>query len=322
MRLGNEGEMQVNAEPNKAQAAPAALFRAAPAALFIVSSALLASNALLGRAAAESVPPVALAFWRWLVAFIIILPFALPGLIAHRRRIVEVRWKLLLLGGLAMGVCGANVYIGLGLTTAANTGLIYASSPVMIVVFSSLLGLEKVNLRQCLGIFLAFAGVGAVLVQADMGRLAALDVNEGDMWILTGAVAWAVFTLLLRHWRIGLPTVTLFAADAAAGVAVLAPFYAWESLIAARPMTFDVHTLTMIGGVALFASVLSFLAYQQTIKTIGPVRAGAALYVMPFWTAGLGALWLGEPLHDYHLIGAALALPGVALANWPAAKPA
>ena len=288
------------------------------AALFLATSALLASNALLGRAAAETVPPVALAFWRWCVAFLIVLPFALPGLIAHRRRIAEIWPRLLLLGGLAMGVCGANVYIGLELTTATNTGLIYATSPVMIVLISAVMGLERVGRRQAAGIVLAFVGVGVILAQADLARLAALEINEGDLWILTGAVAWAAFTLLLRHWRLGLPTLTLFAANAAAGVIVLAPAYAWESLVAGRPAAFNADTVAAVAAVALFASVLSFLAYQQTVKTVGPVRAGAALYVMPLWTAALGALWLGEALREYHLLGAALVLPGVVLANWPA----
>lgn len=289
----------------------------AAAALFVVASALLASNALLGRAAADVAPPVALAFWRWAAAFCMVLPFALPGLLAHRRRIVEIWPKLLALGGLAMGICGANVYIGLALTTATNAGLIYAVSPVMIVAISAALGLERVGPRQVVGIMFAFIGVGIILIKADLARLAGLEINQGDLWILTGAAAWAVFTLLLRHWRLELPTLTLFAANAAAGVIVLAPFYAWESMVAGRPLVFNGQTVAAVAAVAFFASVLSFLAYQQTVKTIGPVRAGAALYVMPLWTAALGALWLGETLRDYHLMGAALVLPGVALANWP-----
>lgn len=289
----------------------------AAAALFLVSSALLASNAVFGRAATAVMPPVALAFWRWLAAFLLVAPFAGPSLLAHRRQIVAVWPKLLLLGGLAMGICGANVYIGLELTTATNTGLIYATSPVMIVAISAAMGLERFSPRRGMGIALAFIGVGVILVRADWGRLTALDFNEGDLWILSGAAAWAVFTLLLRYWSLGLPTVTLFAANAAAGVIVLIPFYAWEALIVGRVAVFSGETVLAVGSVALFASVLSFLAYQKTIKMIGPVRAGAALYVMPLWAAGLGALWLGEELHAYHLLGAALVLPGVALANWP-----
>lgn len=290
----------------------------AAAALFIFSSAMLASNAVFGRAAAATTPPIALAFWRWTAAFILVLPFALPGLLAHRRRILAVWPKLLALGGLAMGICGANVYIGLELTTATNTGLIYAVSPVMIAAISALMGLERMTPRRIVGVALAFAGVAVILVRAEWTRLTTLDFNEGDLWILSGAVAWAVFTLLLRHWRLDLPTLTLFAANAAAGVAVLAPLYAWESLIAGRPAAFNAETVAAVGAVALFASVLSFLAYQQTIKTIGPVRAGAALYVMPLWTAAFGSLWLGEELHAYHLFGAAMVLPGVVMANWPA----
>lgn len=295
--------------------------RFSAAALFIASSAFMASNALLGRAAIEVMPPVALAFWRWLLAFAIVLPFALPGLLAHRRAIVAAWPRLLLLGGLAMGICGANVYIGLRQTTATNTGLIYAISPVLILLLSAAMGAERIALRQAAGVALAFAGVTVILAQGELRHLLGLDFNPGDLWILSGAVAWAVFTLLLRYWRLGLPTLTLFAANAAAGVIVLAPFYAWESLVWSEPAVFTGRAALLSLGLALFASVFSFTSYQWTIRAIGPSRAGAALYVMPLWTAGLAALWLGEELRQHHLLGAALILPGVVMATLPTAAP-
>ncbi|WP_448188348.1 DMT family transporter [Azospirillum sp. sgz301742] len=286
--------------------------------LFILGSAFMASNVIFGRAAAHVVPPVGLAFWRWLVAFLIILPFAWSGLVRHRRVLLG-RWKqFLVLGALGMGICGAVVYMGLQQTGATNAGLIYATSPVLILAISALALGEPVTPRQVAGIALALAGVLVILTRGELDALLGFAFDRGDLLVLAGAVSWAVYTVLLR--RTGgtpLPVVTQFAANALSGVAVLAPFYAWETL-SGHPVVPTVETALRIGGVALVSSVLAFLAYQKTIAMLGPARAGTALYVSPVWVALLAWVMLGEALQAFHLMGVLLILPGVLLATLPA----
>ncbi|PWC52306.1 DMT family transporter [Azospirillum sp. TSO22-1] len=287
--------------------------------LFLLGSAFMASNAVIGRAAAQVVPPVGLAFWRWLVAFLIVLPFAWRGLVRHRRVLLAGWRRFLALGALGMGVCGAVVYMGLQHTTATNAGLIYATSPVFILAISAVALKEPVTPRQVAGIALALAGVLAILTRGDPAILLGFAFDRGDLLVLAGAVAWAVYTVLLR--RSGgtpLPVVTQFAANALSGVLVLAPFYAWETL-GGHPVVPTWETAARILGVALVASVLAFLAYQKTIALLGPARAGTALYVSPVWVALLAWALLGEGLELFHLAGVALIFPGVLLATLPAA---
>lgn len=287
-------------------------------ALFLLCSAFMASNILIGRAAADTVPPVGMAFWRWLGAFLIVLPVAWPGLVRHRRALLAQWPHMILLGALGMGVCGAIVYVGLAQTTATNAGLIYATSPVLILLIAAVALGEPVRPRQGAGIALALAGVMVILARGDRDVILGFAFNPGDLWVTVGAVSWAVYTILLRSRRTPFPVVTVFAANAAAGVLVLAPFYAWETL-SGHPVPLTPGTAASLGGLALVASVLAFLTYQRTIARIGPARAGTALYVTPLWAALLAWAWLDETPHLYHLAGAALVLPGVVLATWPAA---
>jgi drug/metabolite transporter (DMT)-like permease len=75
-------------------------------------------------------------------------------------------------------------------------------------------------------------------------------------------------------------------------------------------------TLSLL-GVALFASVLAFLAYQKAIARMGVAQASTALYVSPLWAALASWLLLGEGLEMFHLLGVLLVLPGVTLATLP-----
>ena len=290
-------------------------------ALLLASSAFFASNPLIGKAVAHDVPPAGLAFWRWAVAFLIVLPVAWQGLVRHHAALLADWKRLLLLGLLGMGICGAVFYMGLEHTSATNGALIYSVAPVLIVIISALWLREPVRPRQLAGIALALAGVLVILTRGDAGILLNLAFNTGDLLMLAGAVSWAVYTVLLRRSRTALPVVTGFAANALAGVLVLAPLYLWETL-AGRPVVPTAATLGAIAGTALFASVLAFIAYQKTIALIGASRAGTALYATPVWTSLLAATLLGETLQPFHLAGVLMVLPGVALATLPAGRSA
>ena len=62
-------------------------------------------------------------------------------------------------------------------------------------------------------------------------------------------------------------------------------------------------------------SVLAFLAYQWLVREVGAVRTGMALYFMPIVGVGLAAIFLGETVHSYHLVGTLLTIGGVVLAT-------
>ena len=283
---------------------------------YLLSSAFFASNIVFGRAAAHVVPPVGLAFWRWVIAFLIILPFALPGLLLHRYTLLRSWKRLLVMGALGQGICGAGLYMALEYTSATNAGLIYATSPVMILMIAALWLGEAVSLRQTFGIAMAMAGVLVILTKGEPEALRHFSFNIGDLMVLGVAAAWAVYTVLARQSKTSLPVVTGFAANALSGVIVLAPFCAWET-VALHPAPLTLDTAARIAGLALFASVLAFITYQKTIVLMGPARGGTSLYVMPVWTALAAWALLGEELHLFHLVGVALVLPGLLLATLP-----
>ena len=88
--------------------------------LLLITPALLSSNMIVARAIADTIPSVTLAFTRWLVAILILLPFIAVKM-WQVREVLAQEWKqLLLLGCLGMGVCGAFPYIGAKTTTATN----------------------------------------------------------------------------------------------------------------------------------------------------------------------------------------------------------
>ena len=112
--------------------------------LFIIP-VLFSTNIITARAVNDFIPPFALAFWRWWLAFLLFLPLIAPDLIRYRREILGEWRDLLVLGILGMGICGAFVYIGADTTSATNIGLIYATAPIIIAGAATLLYREPLG---------------------------------------------------------------------------------------------------------------------------------------------------------------------------------
>ncbi|NBU02382.1 MAG: EamA family transporter [Betaproteobacteria bacterium] len=151
------------------------------------------------RSLAYALIPVTPAFWSATFALSVMLPFAWS---AFRRHGMPSRrdWiDSFLLGGLGMWICGAFVYYGGRSTSALNIGLMYALSPVLIAVFSALWLKERLNLRQALGVCLAFMGVVWIVTRGAPLAIAGIRWVEGDLWIAVAVLCWTAYSLLLRQ---------------------------------------------------------------------------------------------------------------------------
>lgn len=282
--------------------------------LLFINPVMFSANMLSARATIEIIPPVALAFWRWALAFILVMLVVRGGLWRERAKLAAEWRDLLVLGALGMGVCGAFVYVGAHTTTATNIGLIYAASPVLIVLLGHFLYDEHMGPAQILGVVLCVAGVLIIITRADFDTLRRLAFTSGDLWIACASAAWGVYSVMIRHRPSALDLNTRFAGIILGGVLIMAPFTLAEAIYD-RPAPLN---WTTIGFVVLLAVVPSFGAYQVYSliqRRLGAARAGLVLYLVPVYNAFLAGALLGERVERYHLIGAALVLPGIWLAN-------
>lgn len=296
---------------------PSPRHRAALALLFI-TPALWSVNALIARKAV-GVEPHLLAMTRWLLASGL---FALSNpreIWAHRSQIVA-DWKHhLVLGALGMWICGAWVYIGGRSTSAANIGLIYSISPVLIVLASALWLGERFRLRQAAGVALALTGVLHVVLKGRWNALADVQFVPGDGWILAATLAWTLYSLLLKKWHSPLGAGARLAVISLAGALVNLPFAVWEILHSAGPV-FTAEWAVLAAIAAVIPGFGAYLAHSVMQRELGAARVSVVLYLAPIYTAAMAWLVLGEGLSSYHFWGLALVLPGIYLVTRAGAR--
>lgn len=176
-----------------------------------------AGNAIVARAARDLVPPVALAFWRWSFALLIILPFAWRHLQRDCHHIRE-NWQILaLLGCLGIGAFNTLLYTGLQDTTALNAMLLQSGQPALILLVGSLAMGDRTSWRQIAEAVVALAGVLSIIARGNLGALADLRFNAGDLIIGFAVLLWAIYSVLLRR-RPPIHPLSLFAVTLVVGI--------------------------------------------------------------------------------------------------------
>lgn len=295
--------------------------RATAFALLAAASLMWSGNWILGRALRDAFDPVALNFWRWLVAVAVMAPFALR---ATWRRRALVRRHFALLAFLALvGVAlfQSLVYLGLETTTAINAVLINASAPAFIVVCSWIVDREKAGWRQLGGMLVSFLGVIVIVCEGDPARLAQLEFHRGDAWILLAMPVWGLYSVLVKRCPPELRGAALTFILAVIGVAILLPIY---FAVAARgPLRWPgAAEAGAVLYVAVAASVLAFLCWNRGVAVVGANAAGFTLPLLPAFGTILAIAVLGEAFRGYHAAGFATILAGVVLATWrPTPRP-
>ena len=273
-----------------------------------------AGNSIVGRAAAPDIGPMALSFWRWLLALCILLPFAWPHLRAQRALIVAHRTRLLLFGVLGIASFTSLHYVALRHTTAISASLLATTIPAATVAASWLLFRETIGARAALGMAVALLGVVAIIAKADASILLALDFNDGDLVMLLNVAIWALYSVLLRHRPPGLHGLAFLAAIITSGLFVIGPLYAIE---VARGLTFTPNwdSVGMIAYIGVFPSLVAYVFYNAGVAALGANRAAQFLYLSPLFASALAVALLGERFQLYHAAGMAAIFVGLYLAT-------
>jgi drug/metabolite transporter (DMT)-like permease len=274
-------------------------------------------NYLVGRIAPAWIAPHALAFSRWALAAALLAVFAWPELRAKRHLMWAERWHFLVLGMLGMWVCGAWMYVASRTSPTNNIALIYAVSPVFIVLGAALFLKEHLSKSQWFGVVLALTGLIHVVIRGEWEHILQTEFVAGDWWILACAIAWAVYSLLLKKWPSQFSPLARLVLIAAAGSFFMLPLTLLEAA-SNLPLTQTIwgwQTVVLIAAAAIFPGAGAYLAYAMLQKQIGAGRTALVLYLGPLYAAALAWFVLGEPLHFYHAVGAAIILPSLFLAS-------
>jgi drug/metabolite transporter (DMT)-like permease len=267
------------------------------------------ANFAIVKASLAQIPPLAFTALRFGIAsvllFVVIL--AREGSIAPPR---GSWWKLI-----GLGLVGNTIYqllfiTGLDETTAANSALLIATTPVLVGLLGGLLRIERVTRRVAAGIALAFTGI--TLVVAARGVSLSLLTLRGDLLVFASAICWALYTLGVRALGGGLSPLRITALTMLTGTPGL--------LLVGLPqlMRLDWRAVAFSGwaGLAYTAAlslVLAYAIWNTSVRVVGSSRTAIYACATPLVASVFSWLLLGERAYPLQGGGALLIVAGVLL---------
>jgi drug/metabolite transporter (DMT)-like permease len=276
------------------------------------------ANVVVVKAIVTELPPILFAFVRFGTAFLVLLAVLRwrEGSIGLPRRDIL---PLLLLGMAGFGLYQDLWATALGRTTAANSALITAGTPISTMLIAAAIGSDRLSPARVLGALIGFAGVvGVVATTHGFGFAGA---SAGDLMTFGATICWACYVafgapVLRRHsplrmatWAIGF------------GCLGMLPFAAWQAT------TFDpsrIHPGTIVQFLfcALLAAAAANVVMFEAVKVLGPTRAMLYQFTIPAFAVVLAAIFLGEVIVVGQVLGGVVIVLGILVARsrWPGTR--
>lgn len=293
---------------------------AATATLLTLPPLFWAGNAVAARLLVGEVPPVALSLARWVIAFLLLLPFAWRSLREHRAALAR-HWRILLaIGPLGVGAYNTLQYLALQTSTPLATSLIASSSPVFILALGSVFFGERTRPAHWLGAALSIAGVVLVMARGEPANLAQLAFVAGDLIMLVAVLTWTLYTWLLRKRRPDLPFAPLLLAQMAIGIVAIAPFAVLEAQLSPARIAWSGGVVAAMLYMAVFPSLIAYWCWDLGVRRVGAVLPVYFANLTPVFAAVLSIWLLADPPRLYHLVALALIVAGIHLAGRPASR--
>ncbi len=274
-----------------------------------------AGNFIVGKLASfYDVPPFSLNFYRWFFAWLILAPFTIPEIIEKKEYIFKNYKLFIILGVTSITIFNSIVYYSLNFTQVISGVLMISTIPVMIMLFSSILKIEKTNIFQIIGVIFSFAGVIMIITKADIQILKNLDFNKGDITMVVAMFSWALYSTLLKRQKYEISQISLLQVVITFGLLFLIPIYFIEYQIGSR-IILEKPFILILSYVVLFPGLASFLLWIKGISLIGANRSGVFLHLMPILSAIMAMIFFNEKFMFYHMLGACFIITGILLSN-------
>ncbi len=283
--------------------------------LAVLAALVWSGNFLVVKGLHHQIAPVSLAFCRWAVASLLLLPFAWRSL----RRDLPVIGRsvpyFLFTAFVGITLFNTFIYIGSQNTTAINAALVSTtSSPIIAILLAAIFLGEKLSWQKLAGLLFCILGVLTLLSRGSMQVLLHLHFSSGDLWVLAAGFVFAVYTNLVKRKPAGITNLSFLFVIFFIGAILLLPFLGWE-LKHSEPVQWNLQVIGIIGYLALGASILAYLIWNKAIARLGAGRTALFGNLIPAFSIIEAMLLFGETVTWAHLIGFLLVIAGLLIAN-------
>jgi len=283
--------------------------------MLVCATLFWSGNFIVGKFAfLTNIPPLSLVFYRWLLVWLILLPFTFKEILKFKDTILNNLPLLFFLGFTSVGLFNSFTYLSLIHTQVINATLFNTAIPAVIILLCFLFNIEKTNKFQILGLIISVIGILSIITKLDIEILLSLNFNKGDIIMVGGVITWGIYSTLLKKKKFTLPLLTLVHVICTFGLICVLPQFLYE-FSQGQVIKIDINLFYTLIFLALFPSIGSYYCWAGAVSIIGANRAGIFLSLIPLFSTIMAIAIFNEKFHFFHLIGAILIILGLFLSN-------
>ncbi|KKS13343.1 MAG: DMT(Drug/metabolite transporter) superfamily permease [Candidatus Daviesbacteria bacterium GW2011_GWB1_41_5] len=283
-----------------------------PYVAIILAHIIWGLNFLVAKLTLAEFPPMTLAFLRFFLATLLLVPF----LLAEKKiKIEKVDLpKLICVGILMASLNIAFFYMGLSRTTVIDASVLTMVIPIISVLGGWVILREKVYSANLIGIILGLGGTIAVIgiPLLFLGVQISASMMLGNFLIILASVSWVSGAILsktiCKKYSTLIITTAIFLTGA---VTFLIP-----ALLEYLQNPGWISQVTYLGifglvFITIGASICSYFLFEWGLARVGVIKADLFQYIEPAVAVTLGVLILNEQLRFSFIIGGLLIAIGV-----------
>ena len=262
----------------------------------------------------SDIPPMSLVFFRWLLVWLILLPFTYREIIKNKEIIKKNLPLLFFLAFTSVGLFNSFTYLSLVYTQVINASLFNTAIPAIIILLCFIFKIEKTNRYQILGLVISVFGILSIITKLNLEILLTLSFNKGDLIMIGGVITWGLYSSFLKKKTFTLPLLTLVHILCTFGLIFIFPQFIYE-FSQGQIINFNINLFYILIFLAIFPSIGSYYCWAGAVSIIGANRAGIFLSLIPLFSTIMAIFFYGEQFQFFHLIGAILIIIGLFLSN-------
>ena len=224
------------------------------------------------------IKPYAFIFLRVAGATII---FWITGLFIKQQKIAKSDYKKILLAaffGTALNMLA--FFKGLSLTTPISASVIMVTSPIMVLIFSSIIIKKPIEKQRILGIFIGLIGAILLITYGSSNNENATNSNLGNFLIFVNAASYGLYLVLAKnliakyHPIVFVKWLYLF------GLIFVIPF-SYSELTSVTWQDIPTRIYWNIGYVIIFTTCITYLFNLYGLTKLKPTTVSVFIYLQP-----------------------------------------
>ena len=287
------------------------------AILAITSTVIWSGNFIVSRYAIHLAGPISLAFFRWTIASISMLPFAYVAIKKEWPIFKQNKLYFFLMGLIGIAIYNTLIYTAGHHTTAINMALFGSTvHPVVSALLGAALIHEKLHWKNITGMALSIFGTIYLLTKGDLINILQFKIGLGDLLMIIAGCCFGTYNVFVRKKPSGISNTSFLFCIFTLGSIFLFPAALFEMKYI-QPVAYSTQLLWIVLYIGIGNSTISYLVWNMAIQKIGPGKAALFATLAPLLSSYEAVFFLGETFNKAQITSGLIIIVGIIINTWP-----